>query len=335
MGGGFVLVALGVWARSHSGSPRTRSVAAPLALVAVVAFAVSGCGGSAGAEDKAEQASEPVKVVATSTQVGDLVRQVGGDVVQVTTLLPAGTDPHAYEPKPSAVTAIAAAKVVFRSGGDIDNWLAPAVKAAGNSRPPVDLSNSAVLLKSPGEVFNAHWYLSPDNLSAAAQRVRDELIKTAPSARETLRANTTTYINRIDATSDALAGCAAKLAAKDRVVLTGHNDFDYLTRRFGLKAAGQLTETGQSEPSASDVQRAVDRARSSGARALVTSRGEVAQLAVEVAKRLKIPLLGLYSDSLAASGPASTALGAIAYDLGKIVNATSGGTVGCPPAKTV
>jgi hypothetical protein len=66
----------------------------------------------------------------------------------------------------------------------------------------------------------------------------------------------------------------------------------------------------------------------------VTSRGEVAQLAVEVAKKLNIPLLDLYSDSLAKTGPASTALGAVAFNLGEIVRATSKGAVKCPPATT-
>ena len=151
--------------------------------------------------------------------------------------------------------------------------------------------------------------------------------------RETFRANTTAYLDALNATERSLSECVAKLPADDRAILTGHDDFDYLAKQFGLKIVGQLAETGESEPSASDVQSAVDAARKGGAKALVVSRGEVSQLAEQVAKKLNIPLLQLYADSLAKSGAASTASGAVAYDLGQIVKAASGGSVTCPPAR--
>lgn len=161
---------------------RRSTVLAPAALLALGALFLAGCGSSG---TKSSTDTGPVKAVATSTQVGELVKEVGGDAVDVTTLLPPGADPHDYEPKPSAVAALAKTDVIFRSGGDIDGWLAPAVKAAGGDFKPVDLSTAVTLLPAdeedgatatPGE-FNAHWYLSPDNVSSATRRVRDELIK--------------------------------------------------------------------------------------------------------------------------------------------------------------
>ncbi|MGH2907296.1 MAG: metal ABC transporter solute-binding protein, Zn/Mn family [Solirubrobacterales bacterium] len=317
--------------RALARGPRLRH--ASLALVALLAIAATGCGSKAAPDDDA--ADGKTAVVATTTQVGDLARQIGGDGFGVTTLLPAGADPHEYEPKPSAVASLAKPKAIFRSGGTIDAWLEPAWKAAGNSKKPIDLSNAATLIGASGaEQFNPHWYLSTENLGAAAQRVRDELIKVAPSARETARANTTAYLTAIDDTNTALKACVAKVPVSERVILTGHDDFDYLAQQFGFKVAAQLADAGAAEPSAKDVQDATDAARKAGAKAVVVSKGELSSLAEAVAKKLKVPVLQLYADSLAASGPASTALGAVAYNVGQITSAVSKGAVKCPPAAT-
>ncbi|MGH2959329.1 MAG: metal ABC transporter solute-binding protein, Zn/Mn family, partial [Solirubrobacterales bacterium] len=148
--------------------------ATSIALIAVVAMAIGGCGGDS--SSASSESDSTLHVVATTPQVADIVKQVGGEAVEVTTLLPPGADPHDYEPKPRAVAAIADADVVFRSGGDLDAWLLPAVKAANPDSAPVDLSRAALLLPAgeAGEGFNAHWYLAPQNVARATQRVRDE-----------------------------------------------------------------------------------------------------------------------------------------------------------------
>jgi ABC-type Zn uptake system ZnuABC Zn-binding protein ZnuA/ABC-type Mn2+/Zn2+ transport system permease subunit len=316
---------------------RSRGTARPavaLALVSVLALSVAGCGssGSKGSSAKAN-ADGKVTVVATTPQVADIVRNVGGDSVEVTTLLPVGADPHEYEPRPKAVTAIADADVVFRSGGDIDSWLLPAVKAAGADSAPVDLSRSVVLLPGPNPgdgTFNAHWYLSPANITRAAQRVRDELIKADPSARDTLRTNTTQYLNEIDAANKKLLTCVAKVPADSRNLLAGHNDFNYLAEAFEFDIAAQIAQNGESEPSASELQQAVSEARNSNVRAVIASRGEATRLDQQVAKKLRVPMLQLYADSLTNGHDGSTLLGAIGFDVGMISSNVTGGKVACP-----
>ncbi|MFT4050317.1 MAG: zinc ABC transporter substrate-binding protein [Solirubrobacterales bacterium] len=299
-----------------------------LAAAALTAMLLAGCGG--GTTDNSGSDGK-LDVVATTPQIADIVRQVGGEAVDVSALLPAGADPHEYEPKPSAISALGGADVIFRSGGDIDEWLLPAVKAASPSSAPVDLSRAAVLLEGEeANGVNAHWYLSPENVARAAQKVRDTLVKADPSARETFRANTTAYMNEIDAAREKLTACVAKVPAGGRALATGHDDFAYLADSFDLKIVAQLAETGESQPSASELQKAVDAARSGGAKALVASRGEVTHLEQQVASKLGIPLLQLYADNLTTGDDASTLLGAIGYDVDRIVDAVSDGSVKCP-----
>ena len=300
-------------------------------MVSLLALGVAGCGSGPTVKTTSDGKLE---VVATTPQIADIVRNVGGQSVTVTTLLPVGANPHDYEPRPKAVTAISKAGVVFRSGGDIDAWLQPAVNAAGAGSAPVDLSRSAVLL--PGSdakrtSFNAHWYLDPANVTRAAQRVRDALIKANPAARETFRTNMTQYLDEIDAVNAKLLACTRKIPANERNLLAGHNDFNYLADAFDFRISAQLAQSGESEPSASELQRAVDTARAARVRAVVASRGEATRLDQQVAGKLSVPLLQLYADSLTTGVDGSTLLGAIGYDVSSITRAVTGGRVTCPP----
>lgn len=341
-GAGFFAAAGVVALRKTRGPLRT---AGSLALIAVAAVALGGCGG--GSSSGAPADGETLNVVATTPQIADIVKQVGGEAVDVTTLLPPDADPHEYEPKPSAVAAIAESGVVFRSGGDLDAWLLPAVKAAAPDSAPVDLSRAAVLLpageghdhgdeehgEEDHDEFNAHWYLAPDNVARAAQRVRDELIKADPTARETFRTNATQYLDEIEAVDQELTKCANKIPKNDRKVMAGHNDFAYLAEAFGFKVAAQIAADGESEPSASELQKAVDAARAAKVRALIASKGEVSNLDKQVAGKLGVPLLQLYADNLTTGDDASTLLGAISYDVDRIADAVTSGSVRCPAAK--
>lgn len=310
------------------GSPRR---AASLALITMLALSISGCGSGGSSSSGADEG--PLNVVATTPQVADIVKQVGGDAVKVTTLLPPGADPHYYKPKPRAISAIADAGVVFRSGGDLDAWLQPAVRAATPDSAPVDLSRAAVLV--PGaetNAANAHWYLAPQNVARAAQRVRDELIKTDPSARETYRANAAAYLDEIDAVEARLLACSKRILQGDRSLMSGHDDFDYLAGAFGLEVAAKIAASGKSEPSASRLQEAVDAARDAQVRAVLTSSGESSQFDRQVAQKLSVPLLPLYADQLATGDDASTLLGAIAYDIEQLADAVTDGSVKCDVA---
>lgn len=334
---GFALVAAAVSiARLALRMRAARALATATALL-VVALAMSGCGGSDSEQSSTEDEPTAISVVATTPQVADIVQQVGGDAVSVTTAMPAGTDPHGFEPKPSDVAAMAEADVIFRSGGDLDSWVVDAAENAGGP-VPVDLSTSVALIEGGEEEnsdegsFNSHWYLSPANLAAATQRVRDELVKSAPESRESVRANTDDFEARIDASNEALTECVAKVPEADRAFVSGHDDFVYLADAFELKVAAQLAESGQTEPSARQLQESVDAAREGGARAVVTSSGEASQLATQVADRLNVPLLELYADSLAKSGEASTAIGAIEFNVSELVDAMSDGDVDCATA---
>lgn len=338
--------------RPHSGG----RVLVGAAIVVVSALAVAGCGNG---NDGNDTDGDSPSVVVTTSQLGDLARQVGGSDASVTTLLKPGTDPHDYEPTPSDVQALADADVVLYSGGGLDAWLTDALKSSGSGKTPVDMSQSVVLIaaapdgtgtgtgtgsgagsggggateSSGGDTaFNAHWYLDPGNLSAAAGRVRTELTKARPEARNTFRANADRYQQLVATTTAGLTDCGHTMPLGRRAVLTEHDDFQYLTEFLGVETAAQLRATGAGEASARDADEALSKARQANAAAVLVSKGEGGTLARTAAERLDVPLLQLYGDSLAERGGAATSLGAIAENSRQIVTAMGGKGGSCPRA---
>src|SRR5919107_1678208 len=112
----------------------------PAGILAAAALVISPGGGA----DGSSSADSAVKVVATTTQLGDIVRRIGGTGADVTQILQPNTDPHDYEPRPSDVAAVADAPLVFRSGNNLDTWAKTIVEQAGGHPLTIVLSDSNV-----------------------------------------------------------------------------------------------------------------------------------------------------------------------------------------------
>src|SRR5215210_348569 len=136
--------------------PRLLALAAAVAVLAPIA----GC-----ADDPAS-GGRPT-AVATTTQVADLVREVAGGRLSVDGMLRPGGDPHDYEPRPSDVASVARAKVVFRSGGEVDEWLGDVIGNAGGDAEVVSLMNSVQRLGQ-----DPHWWQDPANAVRAVEAIR-------------------------------------------------------------------------------------------------------------------------------------------------------------------
>ena len=139
------------------------------ALLVLSAVVVAGCGSSSGS-------GGGTTVVATTTQAADLVRQVGGARVNVEGMLRPGGDPHDYEPRPSDVAAVADATVVFRSGGEVDDWLSDVIDNAGGDAEVVTLLDSVKRLDD-----DPHWWQDATNGVRAVEAIRAELTKADPA----------------------------------------------------------------------------------------------------------------------------------------------------------
>ena len=161
-GAAFVVVAVG-----RGLAPSRRPVVAAGAAAVAAALALAGCGAT-GAPD----AGGRLRVVATTTQLADLAREVGGDRIALTPLLRANTDPHEYEPRPRDVLDVARADVVVRNGGEVDAWLSDVLENAGGDATVVDAGAGRPYAKA-----EPHWWHDPRNAEYAVGRIRAALVR--------------------------------------------------------------------------------------------------------------------------------------------------------------
>ena len=204
-----------------------RTLLATLALGLVLGAAACGSDDEAG--------SGGLRVVATTTQVADLARNVAGDRASVTGILTANADPHDYEPRPDDAKALADADLVLRSGGEVDEWLGDLLDSAGSDATTVTLIDR---LRVRGE--DPHWWQDPRNAETAVTTIRDALAKADPDGTATYDANAEAYLGRLEALDAAIARCMDAIPAGRRKLVTNHDALGYFAERYDIEVVGAV-----------------------------------------------------------------------------------------------
>lgn len=308
---------------------RRASGAGALAL----ALVVSGCGSSEEGGAGASPARLPV--VATTTQLGDFARQVGGDAVQVTQVLQPNTDAHEYEPRPEDVRATAGARVVLRSGDGIDDWVGNVVEQSGAAAPVVDLASSAQLrIAGEGESrIDPHWWHDPRSAEVAVRRIARVLAKADPARRAELTDSADAYVRRLRALDGGVRRCMAEVPAAERKLVTDHDAFNYFTARYGIRTVGAVipSQTTQAQASAGDVAALVGTIERERVKAVFPESSISPRLAAAIARQTGASVgRPLYGDSLGPPGSdGDTYLGMEAHNADAMARGFTGGRVGC------
>ena len=283
-------------------SARTRGLALAGALVGTVLIA--GCGGSG--SDNGD-----VAVVATTTQIGDFVREVGGNKVDVHQILAPNTDPHDYEPRPDDVTNTADAKIVFENGDELDAWMGKVVDDSGSDAKVVDLGAS-VPVKLPGESsgpeashYDPHWWHDPRNARAAVRDISAQLSAVDPKDKATFAANAATYEAKLKALDSGIGSCLDSVPATNRKLVTDHDAFGYFANRYGIQVIGAVipSQTTQAQPNAQDLSDLADLIRSEHVEAVFPESSLSPKLAETIASQTGAQVgQDLYGDTLGPEG---------------------------------
>jgi len=249
-GAGFVVVAAG---QAIARLPRP-AVLATAALGALALLGV-GCGASGGSD------SGKLDVVATTTQIGDFAREVGGNAIEVDQILQPNTDPHDYEPRPSDVSGAAGASLVFASGDNLDSWVGQVVSDSGSDAEVVDLG-AIVPERLPGESsgaeasrFDPHWWHDPRNAEAAVKKIESSLAAADPAHKALFERNADAYLGKLRALDAGIAKCIDSVPSKQRKLVTDHDAFGYFANRYGIEIVGAVipSQTTQAQASAKDL----------------------------------------------------------------------------------
>jgi ABC-type Zn uptake system ZnuABC Zn-binding protein ZnuA len=303
-----------------------RSIAALAVALAATLLAACGQGGSA-----AGGGGGPI-VVATTTQVADLTRAVGGSRADVRQILTPNSDPHAYEPRPSDVRAVAGAKVVVRSGGDLDDWLAGVLRNAGSDARTVELIKAVHTRRGEGAT-DPHWWQDPRNAEIAVARIRNALAAADPSGRATYTANAAEYLSRLRRMDRAIAACMRRIPARKRRLVTDHDALGYYAHRYGIEVIGTVIPalSTQAQASAGAVARLVRTIRRTGVTTIFPESSASAKLEQAIARDARAHVgPPLYADSLGPSGSAgATYLGSLAANTRALATGFAGGHAHC------
>ena len=314
-GGVFAVVAL---ARSI-GVRRAAALAAAAGVLALLA----GCG------DQTTGPSDGVRVVATTTQLGDFARAVGGDAARVTQILRANTDPHDYEPRPRDVQATADADVILVSGDGLDAWMGKVLDQGGADVTPLDLGRRAPVKRTD----DPHWWQDPRNVEAAIPAIRDALAAARPRQRATFERNAAAYLARLRRLDAAVRACVSAVAPAQRKLVTDHDAFGYFAARYGIQVVGALlpSQATQAQPSAGDVAKLSDQIRRERVRAVFPESSLNPKLADAIARQTGARSdFTLYGDTLGPPGSdGDTYLGMERHNADAMVRGFTGGARGC------
>lgn len=261
------------------------------------------------------QATPRLQVLTSIAVLADLARNVGGDRVEVRSLVPAGTDVHTFQPTPRDLEMIAAASVVFLNGLGLEQAAGPIIRNnVGQGVPVVELTDGLETVAANGHDEddretqdghdslragdNPHLWLDPRNAARYVEKIRDTLSVIDRPGAEIYRQNTETYLARLRELDREIEAQLAAIPPQRRKLVAFHDAFPYLARRYGLELVGVVLKSPGREPSAQEVAELVQRIRDLGVPAVYTEPQFNARILELAARDAGVRVLSLYSDAL-------------------------------------
>ena len=322
-----------------------------LTVAAVLTSGVAACG----SDDQGSGSGDAsVRVAATTTQVADMVRNVGGERAAVAGLLTPNSDPHDYEPRPADAKSLADARVVFRSGGDLDEWLGDVIASAGADAEVVDLMEAVRTQEGEdlheeeehaGEEEHAeeeghdhggtdpHWWQDPHNGEAAVRRIAEALAKADPDGRATYEANATRYVARLHALDEAIAACMQDIPEEQRKLVTNHDALGYFADRYDIEVVGAVIPalSTQARASAGETQQLVETIRHEGVTTIFPESSLNPKLEKAIAAEAGAKVgPALWADTLGPEGSSgATYLDALRFNASAMAQGFSDGRTDC------
>jgi ABC-type Zn uptake system ZnuABC Zn-binding protein ZnuA len=294
------------------------SIALRCVAALVGAFVLTACGTST-----SESTNGQLAVVATTSHLGDFARAVGGDRASVTQLLQPNTDPHEYEPTPSAVNAVRDADVIIENGLGLDEWLGGVIRNAGSTATRVVTTAEVATRPGSGGEPDPHVWLDPRNCVLMVHSIEAAFVAADPANAAAFHANAERYVQQIQAMDADLLAQIDAIPAARRTIVTDHDAFGYFAARYGIRIVGTVIPslTTQAEPSAKAVTELTATVRREGVRAIFSEASIDPKLEKALADETGIRLGDpLYGDALGAPDtPGATYVGMMRSNMDAII----------------
>lgn len=269
----------------------------------------------------------PVRVVVSFSILEDLVRQVGGDDVEVTSLIGPNSDAHVFEPRPEQARLLAKAQLFVVNGLGFEAWLDRLTRSAQFHGAVVSAAEgiTPIMTTEAGEssaVPDPHAWQNPSNVTVYAENIARALAEIDPARKEAYRRRLQQYKNELEALDRRVRGALNEIPAERRRVITSHDAFAYYGKAYGVTFLAAEGINTDSEPSAKSIARLIRQIRREHIKALFLENIADPRLVDELARDTgTTPGPPLYSDALSGpSGPAPTYIRMIEYNTAALKN---------------
>ena len=258
------------------------------------------------------EAQDKLRVVATFSILADLAKSVGGDAVEVTSLVAPNGDAHAYAPSPADAKRLADAKLILVNGLGFEGWIERLVKASG-SKAQVTLATKGIKPRQMKDDdghdhTDPHAWQSVANAKIYVANIRDALVNVDPARKATYEANAASYLAGLDTLDQEIKTAIAAIPAARRKIITTHDAFGYFAAAYGLQMIAPQGVSTEAEVSARDVAKIIRQIKAQKIPAVFLENVADPRLMQRIAEESGAKIGGkLYSDALSdPSGPAPT-----------------------------
>ena len=290
-------------------------------LLLLLLFALTACG-----KPPSDSTTTVPAVLATTTFLADITRNIAGDRLQVESLLPVGADPHSYQPVPADVAKISESQVLVVNGLEYEHFLGALLDNAGGERTIIEASAgvSSRTDAASEHGFDPHLWLDPNNVITYVENIREGLAHFDPDGAAEYQANADSYSTEITALDAWIAEQVNQIPVEKRLLVTNHEALGYFSDRYGFTIIGAVVPSVSSDASTSAGQMAdlIDLIKSSGIQAIFLDEVENPALAEQIADETGVRIVeDLHLESLTAGPPAATYIDMMKHNVTLIVNA--------------
>ncbi|AWN46836.1 ABC transporter substrate-binding protein [Methylobacterium terrae] len=277
--------------------------------------------------------AEPVRVVATFSILGDLVRQVGGVRVAVTALVGPNGDAHSFVPAPADAQSVAAARLVVVNGLGFEGWIDRLIKASGTKAKVVVAARGVVPIEEEdggdhghAHAIDPHAWQNVANAKSYVAAIRDGLAGVDPAGKAAYDANAAAYLAKLDALDAEVRAALAGIPEARRRIVTTHDAFGYFAKAYGLRFLAPQGVSSQSEATARDVAAIVRQVRRDKIPAVFLENVSDPRLMQQIAREGGAKAGGrVFSDALSEpGGPAPTYLEMMRHNAREFAAALAG-----------
>ncbi|MBC7441179.1 MAG: zinc ABC transporter substrate-binding protein [Ramlibacter sp.] len=273
-------------------------------MAAAFVLILAGCAPFGGGAESG--AAGDLKVVATTTQVGDFTRRVVGDTagVSVTQLIQPNQSAHSYDPSVADLTALGEADVLVINGVGLEEWLTDAISASGFDGATISADTGIDIL----EGGNPHIWTDVSNAEAMTRTIAAGLSDAQPNLAADFEANAAAYSGKLAELADWITSNVDAVPADQRLLVSNHDAFSYFTAAYDITYVGSIIPSfdDNAEPSAAKIDKLVADIKATGVKAVFSEASISPKAADTIAREAGVAVYSgqdaLYSDSLGAKG---------------------------------